>query len=67
MAEPISILTTILAVANYLLAVADKVQQNRDELRRLATHAKTLVKLVEREVGKDVQTNSLDLLQELYE
>ena len=67
MVEPLSILTTVLAVANYLLAIADKVQQNRDELRRLATHSKTLVKLVQREVGKDVRAEKLDLLQELYE
>ena len=67
MVEPLSILTTVLAVANYLLAIADKVQQNRDELRRLAPHSKTLVKLVQREVGKDVRAEKLDLLQELYE
>lgn len=45
--DPLGTLTSIFGLASALIAVVDKVQQNREECRRLATHVCKVALLIQ--------------------
>jgi hypothetical protein len=62
MADPVGIITTILAVIGYIRAAADKVEQNREQCYRLATHAEAVLALIKEETEN---VPSADVLKRL--
>lgn len=63
--DPLDPLTSLIGVIRYLRDVAEKVQQNREECRRLAAHANDVLRLVEIEIRNGASVDVLSRLEKL--
>jgi hypothetical protein len=61
----VTVLSTLASVINYLYAASEKVQQNREECRRLATHTDVVLKLIKGEIDRGVSPALLERLHSL--
>ena len=55
--DPLSVVTTLISVTQYLITIAEKVQQNREECKRLAKHADDVVRLIQTECKDGVPSD----------
>jgi hypothetical protein len=65
MADPVGIITAIFSIIGYIRNAADKVQQNREECRRLATHTEDVLTLIKEEIEKGISSEALKRLNQL--
>ena len=63
--DALAVVTTLVGVTRYLIEVVDKVQQNREECKRLAEHADEVVRFIHKNyktgLPKDLELRLLNL------
>lgn len=63
--DAIAVVTTLVGVTRYLIEVVDKVQQNREECKRLAEHADEVVQFIHKNykagLPKDLELRLVNL------
>lgn len=65
--DPLGIATTLVSLARHLGDVAEKVQQNREECRRLSKHAQEVAGLVDQEYKSGAPSDLQGRLAKLSE
>jgi hypothetical protein len=55
--DPLGTISALFSIVKYLRDVADKVQQNREECKRLADHAEAVLALIETEVARGISAD----------